>query len=86
MSKEVYQGGQMTKFVLTEKEVLRKVSHRFIQGLFYAFQTYESLYLIFEFCHGGDLRRVINRNIQDDVRTYNSEEEYEEPQVMGPTV
>jgi serine/threonine protein kinase len=75
MNKDMYTGG-MTKFVLTEKEVLRKVSHRFIQGLFYAFQTYESLYLVFDFCHGGDLRRVINRSLyQEDVHTYNSEEE-----------
>ena len=36
MKKLQYTGG-MTRFVLTEKEVLRKVSHRFIQGLHYAF-------------------------------------------------
>jgi len=59
MRKLQYTGG-MTRFVLTEKEVLRKVSHRFIQGLHYAFQTYEHLYLVFDFCPGGDMRSIIN--------------------------
>ena len=59
MQKLQYSGG-MTRFVLTEKEILRKVSHRFIQCLFYAFQTYESLYLVFDFCPGGDVRSIIN--------------------------
>jgi serine/threonine protein kinase len=51
----------MTRFVLTEKEILRKISHRFIQCLFYAFQTFEYLYLVFDFCPGGELRSVINQ-------------------------
>ena len=63
----------MMKFVLTEKEVLRKVSHRFIQSLDYAFQTYESLYLVFDFCHGGDLRRVINRSLYQEENSYDSD-------------
>lgn len=50
----------MLNFVLTEKEVARKVRHRFIVRLAYAFQTFDKLFLVTEFCGGGDLRALVS--------------------------
>ena len=58
MKKRKYSG--MLNFVLTEKEVSRKVRHRFIVRLAYAFQTFDKLFMVTEFCSGGDMRALIN--------------------------
>jgi serine/threonine protein kinase len=48
--------------VITEKEVQRKINHPFVCKLHYAFQTFDCLYLVTDFCPGGDLRSLLNRN------------------------
>jgi len=58
MKKRKYSG--MLNFVLTEKEVSRKVRHKFIVRLAFAFQTFDKLFMVTEFCSGGDLRALIN--------------------------
>lgn len=58
MKKRKYSG--MLNFVLTEKEVQRKVRHKFIVRLTYAFQTFDKLFMVMEFCAGGDLRALIS--------------------------
>lgn len=58
MKKRKYSG--MLNFVLTEKEVSRKVRHKFIVRLAYAFQTFDKLFIVTEFCAGGDLRALIS--------------------------
>jgi serine/threonine protein kinase len=58
MKKRKYSG--LLNFVLTEKEVSRKVRHPSIVRLYYAFQTFDKLYLLTEFCAGGDLRALMN--------------------------
>lgn len=60
MKKRTYNG--LTKFVITEKEVQRKIMHRFVCQLAYAFQTFDCLYLISDFCPGGDLRTILNQH------------------------
>ena len=45
--------------VISEKEILRKVKHRFIVSLKYAFQTFDKLFLVSEYCAGGDLRFML---------------------------
>jgi serine/threonine protein kinase len=57
MKKRTYNG--LTRFVITEKEVQRKIDNRFIIKLHYAFQTFDYLYLISDFCPGGDIRALI---------------------------
>jgi len=57
LKKRTYNG--MINFVLTEKEVSRKVRHRFIVRLAYAFQTFDRLYMVNEYCAGGDLRELV---------------------------
>ena len=63
MKKRVYSGGGLTRLVITEKEVQRTINHRFVSKLHYAFQTADYLYLISDFCPGGDMRTVINRSL-----------------------
>jgi serine/threonine protein kinase len=43
------------QYVMTERNVLSSIKHPYIVQLFYAFQTDEFLYLILEYCEGGDL-------------------------------
>jgi serine/threonine protein kinase len=57
MKKRQYQG--LTRFVITEKEVQRKLEHRYMTKLYYAFQTFDYLYLVSDYCPGGDMRHVI---------------------------
>ena len=45
--------------MITEKEVQRKIDNRFIIKLHYAFQTFDYLYLVSDFCPGGDIRALI---------------------------
>eukprot|EP00004_Rigifila_ramosa_P004623 TRINITY_DN150_c1_g1_i1.p1 TRINITY_DN150_c1_g1~~TRINITY_DN150_c1_g1_i1.p1 ORF type:complete len:469 (+),score=122.38 TRINITY_DN150_c1_g1_i1:34-1407(+) len=40
---------------LSEKDVLAKVNHPFIISLKFAFQTEDRLYLVLDFCNGGEL-------------------------------
>ena len=74
MKKRNYNG--LMNFVVTEKEIQRKIKHRFIVKLRYAFQTYDKLYLVSDFCQGGDLRAVINSRKglkEEEARFYISE-------------
>ncbi len=40
---------------MTERNVLSVTNHPFIVKLNYAFQTYDKLFLILDYCPGGDL-------------------------------
>ena len=58
MRKRTFQG--LLNFVMTEKEVQRKINHRYVVKLRYAFQTFDKLYLVTDFCPGGDLRSLVS--------------------------
>lgn len=58
MKKRTYNG--LTRFVITEKEIQRKIDHKFVTKLHYAFQTFEYLYMVADYCPAGDMRTVIN--------------------------
>ena len=45
----------MMKYALTERNVLAYIRHPFIVPLNYAFQTSSKLFLVLEYCPGGDL-------------------------------
>ena len=61
MKKRTYNG--LTRFVITEKEIQRKIDHRFVSKLHYAFQTFEYLYMVTEYMPGGDMRSVMNQQM-----------------------
>lgn len=47
------------KYAVAERNVLSITKHPFIVGLNYAFQTRDKLFLILDYCPGGDLGRVL---------------------------
>lgn len=60
MKKKTYNG--IIKFVITEKEVQRKISHPLVCKLHFAFQSFDHLYLVSDYCGGGDLRQLLNEH------------------------
>mmetsp|Transcript_18123 Transcript_18123/g.2956 ORF Transcript_18123/g.2956 Transcript_18123/m.2956 type:complete len:189 (+) Transcript_18123:243-809(+) len=46
---------------MTERNVLSNLRHPFIVGLNYAFQTPEKLFMILDYCSGGDLGKVLKK-------------------------
>lgn len=45
----------LIRYAKTERNVLCLAKHQFIVGLEYAFQSFSRLYLIMEYCPGGDM-------------------------------
>ena len=52
-------GNFLSKYVLTERNILCSLSHPFIVKLNYAFQTNEEMFLVLDYCSGGDLGKYL---------------------------
>ena len=50
--------------ILMERHILKHIHHNFITNLYFSFQDKDNLYLILDYCSGGDLRFYLNKNIQ----------------------
>jgi serine/threonine protein kinase len=46
---------------MTERKILSTVNHHFIVKLRFAFQSPEKLYLVMDYCPGGDLLAMIKK-------------------------
>lgn len=59
----------MVRYAKTERDVLSYTDNGFIVALNYAFQTTTKLFLILDFCPGGDLGRLISKQgkLSEDV-------------------
>jgi serine/threonine protein kinase len=59
----------LMRYAQTEKNVLSIMEHPFIVGLNYAFQTESRLFLVMDFCPGGDLSNLLDvqRKLSEDV-------------------
>lgn len=55
-------GQNLVKYAMTERNVMSYFNHPFIVGLKFAFQTSDKLYLILDYCSGGDLASYITRD------------------------
>lgn len=55
LNKRCLQREDKTAQSLTERSILAKMSHPFVVKLHYAFQTDSDLYLVLDFCPGGEL-------------------------------
>ena len=69
-------GQNLVKYAITERNVLSITRHPFIVGLNYAFQTRDKLFLILDYCPGGDLGKVLCREkrfTEDRARIYLAE-------------
>jgi len=49
------------KYALTERNVLSLTNHPFIVKLVFAFQSSSDLFLIMDYCPGGDLGQQLQR-------------------------
>ncbi|CDW89321.1 protein kinase domain containing protein [Stylonychia lemnae] len=76
LTKSKIMGHNLTRYAMTERNVMSIVNHPFIVKLNYAFQTQEKLFLILDYCPGGDLAEYLQlekRFNEDKVRLYSSE-------------
>ena len=76
LQKDKLMGQNLVKYARTERNVLSYTKHPFIVGLNYAFQTREKLFLILDYCPGGDLGRVLikeKRLSEDRAKIYLAE-------------
>ena len=55
-------GTVVHRYINTERRLLSKLRHPFICSLHYAFQTARKLYLILDYCPGGELFTQIGRH------------------------
>jgi serine/threonine protein kinase len=54
-------GGNLVKYALVERNVLSVIKHPFIVSLSFAFQSPQKLYLVLDYCAGGNLTSYILR-------------------------
>lgn len=76
LSKRKILGQNLVRYAKTERDVLSYTKHPFIVNLNYAFQSKTKLFLILDFCPGGDLGKIIaqeRRFNEDRARLYTAE-------------
>lgn len=61
LRKDKIMGQNLVKYAMTERNVLSYIKHPFIVGLNFAFQTSDKLFLILDYCSGGDLASHLRR-------------------------
>ena len=66
LRKDKVMAQNLIKYAKTERNVLSYIKHPFIVSLNYAFQTPEKLFLILDYCSGGDLGFQIAREKRFD--------------------
>jgi serine/threonine protein kinase len=62
LSKHMIIGQNLTKYAYTEKNVQSLLNHPFIVKLLCSFQTSAKLFLVCDYCRGGDLGHVLQRD------------------------
>ncbi|CAD8123427.1 unnamed protein product [Paramecium sonneborni] len=76
LKKERMMSQNLLKYAETEKEVLSVMHHPFIVKLNYAFQTESKLFLVMDFCPGGDLSKLLDvkrKLSEEDAKIYVAE-------------
>lgn len=59
LQKDKIRQNKLTRYAKTERNVMSVINHPFIVKLDYAFQTQTELFLILQFCPGGDLSEYL---------------------------
>lgn len=62
LNKRTKQEESWLRYIKTERDVLATSTNPFIVKLHYAFQTQKKLFLVIDFCPGGDLETMIHEN------------------------
>ena len=76
LKKERVFKNNLKRYVMTERNVLSVSKHPFICSIDYAFQTKDRLFLLLDYCPGGDLSRYLQDQgsfSEDKVRKYLAE-------------
>lgn len=76
IKKQKILGTNIMRYIQTEKEVLSLINHPFIVHLHFAFQTETHLFLVMDYCEGGDLGKFLEKKKKFDentVRNYAAE-------------
>ena len=75
INKKFLMKNNQLRYALTECSVLKQATSPFILTLYYSFQTPENLYMIIDYCPGGDLNFHIIQNLfeEDEARFYIAE-------------
>jgi serine/threonine protein kinase len=47
------------RYAMTERKILSTINHPFVVKLHYAFQSETKLYLVMDYCSGGDMLKMI---------------------------
>ena len=67
LNKKFLMKNNQLKYAITECNVLKQAASPFILTLYYSFQTPENLYMIIDYCPGGDLNfHIINYLFEED--------------------
>jgi len=61
LKKNKVMSGNLLRYTITERNVLSYINHPYIVSLHYAFQTHNYLVLLLQFCPGGNLQRLIEK-------------------------
>ena len=64
------------RYAMTERKILSTINHPFIVRLHYAFQTSEKLFLVMQYCPGGDILHLIKKKgklSEESVKKYTAE-------------
>lgn len=62
LNKKQIMGQNLVKYAKTERDVLTNMSHPFIVGLKYSFQTPEKLFFLLDFAAGGNMSRALHKD------------------------
>lgn len=76
LSKSMVISQNLSKYVFTERNVQSEIKHSFIVKLHCAFQSKNKLYMVMDYCRGGDLGHLLqrkNRLPEDVARIYLAE-------------
>ena len=60
----------MLRYAITECNILKQAKYPFIITLHYVFQTQDNLYMIIDYCPGGDLDFHIQLNLFEEEEAY----------------
>ena len=61
LKKSVLIKNKHLKYAITECNVLKRADHPYIIKMHYSFQTPEYLYMVLDYCPGGDLAHHLNQ-------------------------
>ena len=75
INKKFLMKNDQLKYAISECNILKQAASPFILTLYYSFQTQENLYMILDYCPGGDLNFHIIQNLfeEDEARFYIAE-------------